>query len=83
MELLHSKRNYPIAKPNPIEAILFRLDQMNMKKSQLKEILGSRSRVSDILSGRRKLNLNMIRNLTEKLNIPAEVLIQPHEVEHS
>lgn len=68
--------HYPVPKPNPIEAIKFRLEQMNMSETELSEILGYRSRKSEILSGKRKLNLTMIRKLTEKLHIPAEVLIQ-------
>ena len=74
----YEKKNYPVDPPHPIEAIQFRLDQMNLKRSDLGEILGYRSRVSDIFSGRRKLNLNMIRRLHEKLNIPVEVLIREY-----
>ena len=79
----YEKVNYAIESPNPIEAILFRLDQMNMKKSELKNILGTRARVSEILSGKRKLSLSMIRNLNKKLQIPAEVLIQEYEVKNA
>jgi HTH-type transcriptional regulator/antitoxin HigA len=70
--------HYPVPKPNPIEAIRFRLEQMNMSEAELSEILGYRSRKSEILSGRRKLYLTMIRKLSEKLHIPAEVLIQAY-----
>ena len=76
----YEKEQYPVSPPHPIEAILFRLEQLNMKKAQLKDVLGYRSRVSDILSGKRKLSLNMIRKLHEKLNIPAEVLISDYEL---
>ena len=76
----YEKSNYPIDPPHPIDAILFRLDQMNMKRSELSKILGTRSRASEILSGKRKLSLSMIRKLTTKLNIPAEVLIRDYEV---
>lgn len=72
----YENKHYPVPKPNPVEAIKFRLEQMNMSEAQLSRILGYRSRKSEILSGKRKLNLAMIRKLTEKLNIPAEVLIQ-------
>lgn len=72
----YENEHYPVPKPNPVEAIKFRLEQMNMSEAQLSRILGYRSRKSEILSGKRKLNLAMIRKLTEKLNIPAEVLIQ-------
>lgn len=67
---------HPIAQPGPLEAIKFRMDQMNISEAELSKILGARSRKSEILSGKRKLSLAMIRRLKEKLNIPAEVLIQ-------
>lgn len=69
---------FPVPKPNPIDAIKFRLDQMNMSEAELSEILGYRSRKSEILSGKRKLSLAMIRKLNEILHIPAEVLIQAY-----
>ncbi|MBN8860425.1 MAG: transcriptional regulator [Sphingobacteriales bacterium] len=72
----YENEHYPIPKPNPIEAIKFRLEQMNMSEVELSEILGYRSRKSEILSGKRKLSLAMIRKLTENLHIPADVLIQ-------
>ena len=75
---VYEKKHYPVAPPHPIDAILFRLDQLGMKKSQLKDILGHRSRINEILSGKRKLSLAMIRNLNAALNIPAEVLIQDY-----
>jgi HTH-type transcriptional regulator/antitoxin HigA len=74
----YEHEHYPVAKPDPIEAIKFRLDQMNMSEGELSEILGYRSRKSEILSGKRKLNLTMIRKLVEKLHIPADVLIQAY-----
>lgn len=74
----YESEHFPVPKPNPIEAIKFRLEQMNMSEAELSEILGYRSRKSEILSGKRKLNLTMIRKLTDKLHIPAEVLIQSY-----
>ncbi|MFZ1677458.1 MAG: helix-turn-helix domain-containing protein [Saprospiraceae bacterium] len=74
----YEKEHYTIAPPHPIEAILFRLDQLGMKKSQLKEVLGHRSRINEVLSGKRKLSLTMIRNLNTALHIPAEILIQEY-----
>jgi HTH-type transcriptional regulator/antitoxin HigA len=73
-ELVH----YPVPKPKPLEAIRFRLEQMGMSESELSQILGYRSRKSEILSGKRKLSLVMIRKLNELLHIPAEVLIQAY-----
>jgi HTH-type transcriptional regulator / antitoxin HigA len=70
--------HFPMPKPKPLEAIKFRLEQKGMTESELSEILGHRSRKSEILSGKRKLSLAMIRKLNEVLNIPAEVLIQSY-----
>ena len=74
----YENKHYAISPPHPIEAILFRLDQLGMKKSQLTDILGHRSRINEILSGKRKLNLAMIRNLNTSLHIPAEILIKEY-----
>lgn len=71
----------PIGPPHPIDAIKFRLDQLGLKKSFLSEIFGSRSRVSEVFSGKRKLSLSMIRALNKKLDIPAEILIKDYSVE--
>jgi len=70
--------HYPVSYPNPIEAIKFRMEQMNLSENELNELLGTRSRKSEVLSGKRKLSLSMIRKLTDKLHIPAEVLIQAY-----
>ncbi len=67
--------NYPIEAPDPIEAIKFRMEQMDMTRKELAEIIGYKSRVSEILSRKRKLTLKMIRDLHEKLKIPYESLI--------
>jgi len=74
----YEDEKYPIEAPDPIEAIKFRMEQLNMKKKDLAAILGYRSRVSEILNNRRKLSLKMIRNLHEKLNIPYESLMQDY-----
>ncbi len=66
---------YPIEAPNPIKAIKFRMEQMNMSKQGLAEVIGYKSRVSEVFNKKRKLTLKMIRNLHEKLNIPYESLI--------
>jgi HTH-type transcriptional regulator/antitoxin HigA len=71
-------QHFPVPRPKPLEAIRFRLEQMAMSEAELSEILGYRSRKSEILSGKRKLNLAMIRKLHEVLKIPAEVLIQAY-----
>jgi HTH-type transcriptional regulator / antitoxin HigA len=74
----YEQAHYPIPSPNPLDAIKFRLDQMGISERELNDILGYRSRKSEILSGKRKLSLAMIRKLNEVLHIPAEVLIQAY-----
>ncbi|MFY0654664.1 MAG: transcriptional regulator [Cyclobacteriaceae bacterium] len=71
----YEEEHYPIEAPDPIEAIKFRMEQMEMNKTELAQILGYKSRVSEIFSRKRKLTLSMIRNLHEKLKIPYESLI--------
>ena len=69
---------FPIGMPDPIEAIKFRMEQMGMKQKDLAEIMGFKSRVSEILNRKRKLTLEMIRKLNETLRIPTEVLVQKY-----
>jgi len=71
----YEDEHYSIGAPDPIEAIKFRMEQMGMNNQDLAEIIGYKSRVSEIFSRKRKLSLKMIRNLHEKLNIPYESLI--------
>ncbi len=70
--------HYPIDFPDPIEAIKFRMEQMGYTQSDLAEIIGLKSRTSEILNKKRKLTLSVIRKLHDKLNIPTDVLIQPY-----
>lgn len=74
----YEDENYPIDPPDPIEAIKFRMEQLDMKKNDLAEIIGYKSRVSEIFSRKRKLTLNMIRNLHDKLNIPYDSLLSDY-----
>ncbi|OGL38164.1 MAG: hypothetical protein A2042_05405 [Candidatus Schekmanbacteria bacterium GWA2_38_11] len=77
-------RAFPKTLPNPIDAIKFRMEQANLKPADLVPYIGSRSRVSEILSGKRQLTIDMIRTLSEGLGIPARVLIkQPEPGEES
>ncbi len=71
----YEAEHYPIAPPHPVEAIKFRMDQLGMKPSELGRVLGYRSRASEIMRGKRKLTLGMIRALHEKLHIPLESLV--------
>lgn len=74
----YEDKHYPINSPDPVEAIKYRMQQMNMTKKELGEILGYTSRVSEILNRKRKLTLEMVRNLHEKLNLPLESLIRAY-----
>ncbi|MBK8380614.1 MAG: transcriptional regulator [Ignavibacteria bacterium] len=74
----YEDEHYPIPPPDPLEAIKFRLDQMNLTRSELVKFIGYKSRVSEILTGKRKLTLPMIRTLNKKLRIPAEILIKKY-----
>lgn len=71
----YENEHYPIDPPDPIEAIKFGMEQMGMKKKDLAKVIGYKSRVTEIFSGKRKLSLKMIRNLHEKLKIPYESLM--------
>ena len=71
----YEERVFPIAKPDPIAAIRFRMAQQGLTNKDLVPFLGSRSRVSEVLSGRRSLSLKMIRALVGGLRIPADVLL--------
>lgn len=73
-------RHHPISAPDPIEAIKFRMEQTGMTVSELGEVLGYRSRASEILSRRRRLTLPMIRKIRNKLHIPADVLLQDYQL---
>ena len=68
-------KHYPIAPPDPIDAILFRMEQMEISKTDMEKYLGSQSRVSEILNRKRSLTLKMIKTLYKELKIPAEVLL--------
>ena len=69
---------YSIDLPDPIEAIKFRMEQLGYKQKDLAEVIGLKSRVSEILNRKRKLTLEMIRKLNEVLGIPTEVLIKEY-----
>jgi len=73
----YENEHYPIDPPEPIEAIKFRMEQQGLDRKDLADILGSRTRVAEVLNRRRGLSINMIRRLHEKLGISVEVLIRP------
>lgn len=74
----YEQSRFLIDLPDPIEAVKFRMEQMGYTQNDLAEVIGLKSRASEVLNKKRKLSLNMIRNLHNKMNIPTEVLIQPY-----
>jgi HTH-type transcriptional regulator/antitoxin HigA len=71
----YERAHHPVLPPNPIEAIRFELDQRGLTARDLEPFVGSRTRVYEVLTGRRPLTLRMIRNLSRGLGIPAGVLV--------
>jgi HTH-type transcriptional regulator/antitoxin HigA len=72
---------FPIELPDPLEAIKFRMDQQGLRQRDLIPFIGSKSKVSEVLAGKRSLTVPMIRALREGLGIPAEVLLQEPQPE--
>ena len=71
----YEMKHYPITPPDPIDAIIFRMEQTGMTKTDLAKYLGGQSRVSEILSRKRKLTFKMAKSLYKSLKIPADVLL--------
>lgn len=69
--------HHPIDPPDPVEAIKFRMEQQGLTRRDLEEIIGTRTRIAEILNRKRGLSIAMIRRLHERLGISAEVLIRP------
>ena len=76
----YEDEHFPIEQPTPVEAIKFRMEQRGLKQIDLVPYMGSRSKVSEVLSGKRSLTLNMIRSLSHGLGIPADVLLQDQQL---
>ena len=74
----YESEKFPIEMPDPIAAINFRMEQMGLKQKDLVEMIGFKSRVSEIMNKKRKLTLDMIRKLNSSLKIPTEILVQDY-----
>lgn len=72
----YENEKFPIGFPDPVEAIKFRMEQLGYNQNDLASVIGLKSRASEILNRKRKLSLEMIRQIHDRLNIPTEVLIQ-------
>jgi HTH-type transcriptional regulator/antitoxin HigA len=77
----YEKKHYAIEAPDPIEAIKIRMEEMQLKQVDLIDAIGGKSRVSEILNRKRKLTVEMIRNLTKRLNLSAGLLIGDYQLE--
>ncbi len=71
----YEEKHYPLCPPDAIEAIRFRMDQLGLTRKDLEELIGGRGRVSEVLLGKRRLTLPMIRRLHRALQIPLESLV--------
>ena len=71
----YEDQRFPIADPDPLEAIRFRMEQSGLTRKDLEPLIGSRGRVSEVLNGRRALSIQMIRRLHRELGIPLESLV--------
>ena len=73
----YEAEHYPMNPPDPIEAIKFRMEQQELTRKDMEEIIGTRTRIAEVLSRKRGLSIAMIRRLHQRLGISAEVLIRP------
>jgi HTH-type transcriptional regulator/antitoxin HigA len=76
----YEAEHHPMDPPDPIEAIKFRMEQLGLTRKDLEPIIGTRTRVAEVLNRRRGLSIDMIRRLHERLGISADVLIRPSRV---
>ncbi len=76
----YEKTYFPIDAPDPIEAIKIRMEEMQLKQVDLVPEIGGKSRVSEVLNRKRKLTVDMIRRLANKLNLSAELLIRDYQL---
>ena len=73
----YETEHYPMDPPDPIEAIKFRMEQQGLTRRDLEDIIGTRTRIAEVLNRKRGLSVEMIRRLHERLGISAEILIRP------
>jgi len=76
----YENKHYPIESPDPIEAIKIRMEEMNLKQKDLVGVIGGKSRVSEILNKKKRLTVEMIRELERILHISASVLVNNYKL---
>ena len=74
---VYEAKHYAMDPPDPVEAIKFRMEQQGLTRKDLEDIIGTRTRIAEVLNRKRSLSIGMIRRLHDRLGISAEVLIQP------
>lgn len=77
----YERKHYPIDPPDPIEAILFHMEQQGLTRADLQAFIGPSGRVSEVLNRRRPLSIGMVRKLNAGLGIPADVLVQAYPLQ--
>ena len=77
----YEARHYPMDPPDPIEAIKFRMEQQGMTRKDLEDVIGTRTRIAEVLNRKRSLSITMIRRLHDRFGISAEILIRPSRKE--
>ncbi len=78
---VYEDKHYAMDPPDPIEAIKFRMEQQGMTRKDLETIIGTRTRIAEVLNRKRSLSIGMIRRLHDQMGISAEILIQPSRKE--
>jgi HTH-type transcriptional regulator/antitoxin HigA len=73
----YEAKHHAMDAPDPIEAIIFRMEQQGLTRKDLEDIIGTRTRIAEVLNRKRSLSIAMIRRLHDRLGISAEVLIRP------
>lgn len=76
----YENAHYPIDAPDPIEAIKIRMEEMNLKQKDLVGIIGGKSRVSEVLNKKKKLTIEMVREIGKALHIPASILVNNYQL---
>jgi HTH-type transcriptional regulator / antitoxin HigA len=74
---VYEAKHHAMDPPDPVEAIKFRMEQQGMTRKDLEDIIGTRTRIAEVLNRKRSLSIGMIRRLHDQLGISAEILIQP------
>jgi HTH-type transcriptional regulator / antitoxin HigA len=76
----YEAKNHPMDPPDPIEAIKFRMEQQGLTRKDLEDIIGTRTRIAEVMNRKRNLSIDMIRRLHDRLGISADILIRPTRI---